>query len=79
MYPNFDWSSEVTVIKQSASVTLAVFIGMGAVAVPLALLFIPLPISPFSINCGVLAVVSTANLLLYRYIITKGPKIFAEF
>ncbi len=79
MYPNFDWSSEVTVIKQSASVTLAVFIGMGAVAVPLVLLFIPLPISPFSINCGVLAVVSIADLLLYRYIITKGPKIFAEF
>ncbi len=32
--PRFDWISEIAVIKQSASVMISVFGGMGAVAVP---------------------------------------------
>lgn len=75
-FPNFDWTSEVTVIKQSAAILIATFGGLFAVAIPLIISLLPLSISSTLLNSFIFLAVSASNLALYFYIGTKGLKIF---
>ncbi|HOO25243.1 MAG TPA: hypothetical protein PKW24_01365 [Clostridiales bacterium] len=75
-FPNFDWTSEVTVIKQSAAVFIAVMVGLFAAALPLTISFLPLSISSSLLNLFTLLTVSATDLALYLFILTKGLKIF---
>ena len=78
-FPNFTWSNEITVIKQSAAVMLAVFIGMASVALPLVLMFTIHSLDAKIVTYATLIILAAANGLLYRYIMTKGVKIFSTF
>jgi ABC-2 type transport system permease protein len=78
-FPNFTWSNEITVIKQSAAVMLAVFIGMASVALPLVLMFTIHSLDAKIVTYATLIILAAADGLLYRYIMTKGVKIFSTF
>lgn len=73
-FPNLKWTTEVTVIKQSAASTIAMFSGMLAVGLPIVLLFVLSSINP-TIIIGVITVVITLlTIVLYKYLIEKGSK-----
>ena len=77
--PNLTWTSETVPVKQSMSVTVTLFGGMGAV-IALGALYVPLhgilsPALYLSLCCILLAGACT---YLFHWIATKGAKIFAE-
>lgn len=66
--PNFNWTSEVTVIKQSTATLIAMIINMASVLVSLILLFIlPLP-HEYSLAC-ITIVVAIITGILYRLMV----------
>lgn len=74
--PNFTWSSEVVVIKQSAPVAIAMLGGMtAAIALTVGLVFLPQEWQLTVLALGTL-VVAGIDALLYRYLKTKGAAIF---
>lgn len=76
-FPNLKWTNEVIPVKQSASVMLSLF-GGWIIIVALSGLYLLLSgiINPavFLVLTGILLTV--LSLLLYRWIMTKGAKIF---
>ncbi len=76
--PNLNWTTEVTVIKQSAASMAAVFGGILVVVPPAALIFVLPEINPIFTNTGTIIVVSVITLFLYRYLITGGSKMFQK-
>lgn len=78
-YPNFTWSAEITMIKQSAAVILAMIFGMLSVAVPLILLFAVHSIDARALTYCTLIVLMLTDFALYRHIMTKGIKTFGKF
>lgn len=76
-FPNLKWTNEVIPVKQSASVMLSLF-GGWVIIVALSGLYLLLSgiINPavFLVLTGILLTV--LSLLLYRWIMTKGAKIF---
>lgn len=76
LFPNFNWTSEVTVIKQSVPVFLAILISMllAILSTGSLFLFSTIPLS------GILAAESIlfllADLLLWNYLKKKGSKRF---
>ncbi len=74
--PKLDWTTEVTVIKQSAAVLVSMFIGFIFVVIPAILIF-TLPVNPLVINGVATVVVALLSVLLYRYLTTKGEKLFS--
>lgn len=70
--PKLDWTSEVTVVKQSKPVLLTMLAGMLLTIIP-ALLALPLGMLPI-IVAFVLVVV--LDIVLYRNLMTKGVKQF---
>jgi len=77
-FPNLQWVSEVTVIKQSASVLLAMVVGLLSVAVPITLIFKLPEINATIIIIVTFFVISLINLILYKYLCTSGVKIFKQ-
>lgn len=76
--PKFDWINETVVVKQSASVMLAMF-GSAAVIIAPMLIYMFLIAGKISIDAfiGIFAVViGLASLGLYRYIVTRGKRAF---
>lgn len=77
VFPRFDWVNETMVVKQSASVMVAVLGGMAIGAVP-AILFIPahsvMPVELYLILCTAAFAVATAAI--YAWITTSGVKRF---
>lgn len=75
-FPNFNWTNETAVIKQSASALIAVFTGM-AVAGLQVVLFILLSsyVSAYLIYTIVIAAV---DLILYRTLMVWGEKRFVQ-
>ncbi|MEA5004774.1 MAG: hypothetical protein VB081_14900, partial [Christensenella sp.] len=70
--PKLDWTSEVTVVKQSKPVLLTMLVGMILAIVP-ALLALPFGTLPV-IAAFVLVVV--LDILLYRNLMSKGVRQF---
>ena len=74
--PNFHWTNEIAPIKQSLSVTVALF-GSLALAVLLMLggWFLPLPALPYAWACT--ALLAAAAILLLHWLKTAGAQTFA--
>lgn len=77
--PNIDWTNETVPIKQSISVLFTLFGGWLVVAIfgllsAFAILFINMSIYIFAFAVLIIAV----SLLIYKWIITKGAKIFTK-
>lgn len=78
-YPNFTWSTEITVIKQSAAVMLAMVFGMLSVAVPLILLFTVDGINAKILTYATFVLLLAVDSVLYRHVMTNGVKTFGKF
>ena len=79
-WPRFDYTNETYVIKQSASVTITMFSGMGLVILPcllyvLLLRKVLLPADMLLIATVVLAI---ADFVLYHYLTHGAQKAFAN-
>lgn len=74
--PNFTWTTEVLVIKQSAASIVSIFTGIGVAALQIALLALINSFVPtYLIYVGLIALV---DLLLYRALMTYGTKRFLQ-
>jgi ABC-2 type transport system permease protein len=78
-FPNFSWSSEIVVIKQSAAVILSALVGIASVAIPLILMFTIDTLSPTFLTYGTLVFLMITSMILYHHIMGKGIKSFATF
>lgn len=74
--PNFNWTNETIVVKQSASAVIAIFAGMAVAGLQI-LLFVLLPsyVLAYLIYCILIAVV---DVILYRILMVWGEKRFAQ-
>ncbi len=77
LLPNFNWSNEAVVIKQSAAATITIFSSLGIVV----LQFILMAIIPSMMIAylGYIAVMIGINVGLYVLVLTYGKKRFAAF
>lgn len=74
--PNFSWTSEVTVIKQSIPVLLTMLVALALSAPPLALTLL-LPPGQTALILPLAALgLAAVNLLLYRLLVTWGVKTY---
>ncbi len=79
--PNFEWKNETVPIKQSASVTIALFGGWGIV-LALALSYYYLLkdiVTPVVFLIIALLIVSIVSVALFLWIYKKGAEIFSKF
>ncbi|MGB8453289.1 MAG: hypothetical protein WCD89_13290 [Anaerocolumna sp.] len=74
--PKLNWSTEVTVIKQSAASMIAIFGGILVVALPMVLMFVLSGIEALYLNILSTLVILAVTVFLYRYLNTKGEKTF---
>jgi hypothetical protein len=77
LLPNFNWTAEVTVIKQSAATMITVFSGMGYAAV--LFVFIAAIQSAVLAYLGFFLLTVVLDVILYRIIVTYGYKRFYSF
>ncbi|WP_066645397.1 putative ABC transporter permease subunit [Christensenella timonensis] len=73
--PNFDWTNEVTVVKQSKPVLITMLAGMLLTIVPA---FLALFMGPV-IMLIMFVAVTALDIVLYRNLMTKGVKQFESF
>lgn len=77
--PRLDWINETVVIKQSMSMFIAIFAGMGFVAVPGILYGLLLPSLPFSAFLGgTAAVFLLLSFLGWRYLLARGERLLGR-
>lgn len=75
-FPNFNWTNETVVIKQSASAVIAVFTGMAVVGLQIVLLiFLSSYVLAYLIYTILIAVV---DVILYRMLMVWGEKRFVQ-
>lgn len=79
MHTNLNWLSEVQAVKQSISVILAMVFGLIAVAAP----FVPAALlngvcPPWIMLTAICAIYAAADILMYRWIKTKGVSRFEK-
>jgi ABC-2 type transport system permease protein len=76
LLPNFNWTSDVAVVKQSASSMASVFSGFGVIAIQTAILFlIPNMVLAY---LSYILLMGIVDFVLYRTIMTYGVKRFAQ-
>lgn len=75
--PNLNWTTEITVIKQSAAVLVVMLVGLIAAAIPV-LLIIALSLNAVVVNAITSAVLAVVSFLLYHYLNTRGAKLFSS-
>ncbi|MDD3692288.1 MAG: hypothetical protein PHX02_00070 [Oscillospiraceae bacterium] len=76
LHPNFTWTTETTVIKQSLPVTITVLGGM-AVSILLLVGLVKIPSSLQTIGLVVITLAAfTADVILYRLLKIKGTQLF---
>lgn len=79
LYPNFEWTSETQVIKQSAATMIAVLGGMGLSALLLALtLWLQQWAAPVLLLSAAALLLLAADIFLYRWLMTKGIQKFQK-
>lgn len=79
-FPKFDWISETVVVKQSMSPILAMF-GSAAVVIAPMLIYMFLAADKMSVDIfmGIFAaVLGIVSLGLYRYLVTRGKRVFEK-
>lgn len=75
-FPNVDWTSEITVIKQSAATLIAVFSGFGLVALPGYLMTVPAFGGPVFVFALVTVLYALAAFALWRRLLRRGVLLF---
>lgn len=79
-HPNFDWTNETQAVKSGVSVLFTMLITWVVLLVPILLyVFWGDVISAEAIAFGFLAVLMLLCLLLYRWVMGKGCRIYASF
>lgn len=78
-YPNFSWTNEITVIKQSAAVMIALVIGLAAVAAPIAAVAALKMEHAAWVEAAAVVVLAGVSAVLYRRIMTRGVETFEAF
>jgi ABC-2 type transport system permease protein len=73
--PNMNWTTEVTVIKQSAASMVALLAGMIAVGIPIALIIVLSNINTTMLLGLITIVLILITIGMYQLLITKGSKI----
>lgn len=74
--PNLEWISEVTVIKQSASVIVSMLIGFISLVIPIAISLLLSHVNGNLILLGIVIIIMAICSAMYRYIQTKGEQMF---
>lgn len=77
-HPNFDWVTETQCVKNSMAVMIALFGSWGALIPPFVLLFAVSELPPWAVLTVFTAAIAAADVLLYRWIATKGARRFSE-
>lgn len=79
-HPNFDWTNETQAVKSGVSVLFTMLIAWGLLLVPvLFYVFFGDVASAELVALGFLAVTVLMSLLLYRWIMNRGCRIYASF
>jgi ABC-2 type transport system permease protein len=78
-YPIFDWTTDIKVIKQSAAVMIASLGGLACAGALIAAVFMFDTVDGGVISLGASAVFGAAAAGLYRYLMTKGVRMFDAF
>lgn len=78
-YPIFDWTTDIKVIKQSAAVLIASLGGLACAGALMAAVLLLDTIDGAYVSLGAAAVFAGAGTGLYRYIMTKGVRMFDTF
>ena len=73
--PNFDWTNEVTVVKQSKPVLITMLVGMVLTIAPALLALVTGPV----IMAVMFALVTVLDIILYRSLMSKGVRQFESF
>lgn len=74
--PKLEWTSEVAVIKQSASVLVSMFLGFISIVVPFAILLFLSHVNVNLILSGIGVVMLVVCSMMYKYIATEGERLF---
>jgi ABC-2 type transport system permease protein len=78
-HPFMNWITETQAVKSGASVMIAMFGGWGAAILPfIAVLLLGNALSPSIIMLIYTAAVLVLSWLMYRWIMTRGAKIYSE-
>lgn len=76
-FPNFTWTNETVLIKQSVSATVAIFGSWGIVLLTGALGYFASSIMrPVFVMCILTALFAAADIIIWRWVMTKGASIF---
>lgn len=76
MFPKLKWTTETTVIKQSAASMIAMFSSFFLVGIPVVLLIVSGMKNSLYINGGTGAAVLVLSFILYQYLIRRGSENF---
>lgn len=76
LLPNFNWTSDVVVVKQSAASLISVFSGFGVIGIQFVFLFLIPNISLAYLSY--ILMLGVVDFILYRVIMTYGVKRFAQ-
>ncbi|MDR0267794.1 hypothetical protein [Paenibacillus sp.] len=75
-FPNLEWKSEITVIKQSASVLVSMLINFISLVIPCTILLLLSHVNGNLILLGIGIMMLAVCGVMYRYIQTKGEQLF---
>lgn len=75
-FPNFTWTTETTAVKQSAAVMVSMLAGFASSLIPLGLSFV---LDSTLVTGGATILIAGLTLLLYRYLMKAGVRIFQSF
>uniref|UniRef100_UPI003F656E6A hypothetical protein n=1 Tax=Paenibacillus sp. FA6 TaxID=3413029 RepID=UPI003F656E6A len=74
--PKLEWTSEVTVIKQSAAVLVSMLLGFISLVIPLGIFLLLSPVNGNLILLGIGIVMLVLCGVMYRYIRIHGERLF---
>lgn len=77
-FPQLDWTTEVTVIKQSAAIMISLLLGVVGAGIPIILLIFLKSIEPSFIIFGATIFIMLVNTAMYKYLSAKGKLIFNQ-
>ncbi|MGG4343644.1 hypothetical protein [Paenibacillus lautus] len=75
-FPKLEWTSEVTVIKQCASVYVSMLLGFVSIVIPIAILLLLSHVNVNLILSGIGVVMLVVCSVMYKYIATEGERLF---
>ncbi len=75
-FPKLEWNTQVTVVKQSASVLIAIFSGFVSILLPVGIFAAVMPTNLILFQILWLAAVAIADLLAYSYLKGRGVALF---